>query len=39
MPQLSLYLDDPMMEGLRQDASREGEDALEVRGGRAQGPR
>ena len=24
MPQLSLYLDDPMMEGLRQDASREG---------------
>ena len=24
MPQRSLYLDDPMMEGLRQDASREG---------------
>lgn len=24
MPQLSLYMDEPMMESLRQDASREG---------------
>ena len=24
MPQLSLYMDEPMMEGLRQDAAREG---------------